>query len=380
MQTSTPSRRRLRAPLATLRGRLAAGLGLALCLSAFAAALAQDAPVQAVPPPEAAGQVDPAPADPAQADPAQADPAQADPAQADPAQADPAQADPIVLQVGSIVERLSDVEWRFDVAVRSYAAGQGVPYSAEIAAQMRPLLPNYLEQRGTELVLLREAGRRGLQPDEESVALSLERIRGSVAQGDDYEGMLAAAGFSSEERLVTLIEEADLISQVIRAYNDEAVPSENEVRVRYLADLERYTVPESFCARHILVEDEALAGELVARVAAGEDFAALAMEFGTDGTAPAGGDLGCFGRGAMVADFEEAVAAAEVGTVTGPVATRFGYHALLVYEHREAQVRAFDEVRDEVSSSVAAQSADARLNGLLRGSAVVTYPERVPGL
>lgn len=288
--------------------------------------------------------------------------------------------DPVVVQVGGMVERLSDIEWRFEVAIRSYAAGQGMPFTDEIAAQMLPLMPSYLEQRGTELVLLREASKRGFEPSQENVELSLERIRGTVPEGQDYEGMLANAGFRSEEMLVTLIEEGDLISQVITAYSDDVDPSENELRVRYLADIDRYTEPETFCARHILVEEEALAGDIVDRVVGGEEFAALAAEFGTDGTAAVGGDLGCFGRGAMVADFEAAVIDAEVGAVTGPVATRFGFHALLVYEHRDAAVMPFADVREEVSGTVAAATADAKLGGLIQGSAIVTYPERVPGL
>src|SRR5690606_855387 len=169
-------------------------------------------------------------------------------------------------------------------------------------------------------------------------------------------------------------------TQVIAAFSEEATPTENELRVRYLADISNYTEPETYCARHILDDDEAVAIDLVARVAAGEDFAALAGEFGTDGTASVGGDLGCFGRGAMVADFENAVVAAELGEVAGPVTTRFGFHAVLVYDHNEAVVIPLEEVREQVAASASAATADARLGGLLRGAGIVTYPERLPGL
>ena len=289
---------------------------------------------------------------------------------------DAPQADPVVIQVGSTVEHASDVEWRFGVAMRSFAAGQGVPYTEEIAAQLRGLLPNYLEQRGTELVLLREAENRGFTPDEESVQTTLEGLRESVPE-ENYDSALADAGFPSEEELVTIIREGDLITQVLEALRAEAMPSDEEIRVRYLADASRYTQPETFCARHILVEDEALATELVERAQDGEDFAALATEHGTDGTAATGGDLGCFQRGMMVAAFEEAVVAAEVGQVSGPIETQFGFHALVVYEHRPAVVRPFEEVRDDVAANVAADTASATMAGLLRGSGLVTYPERL---
>ncbi len=299
----------------------------------------------------------------------------ADP-QAQQAQAAPTQDDPVLVRLGERVERRSDIEWRFEVAMRSFAAGQGVPYTEEIAAQLRGLLPNYLEQRGTELVLLREADLRGFTPDEESVQQTLAGLKASVPEGE-YESALAQAGFPAESNLVQIIREGDLITQVLEALRAESAPTDEEIRVRYLADLSQYTDPETFCARHILVPDEALAAELVERAQAGEDFAALAAEHGTDGTAANGGDLGCFQRGMMVSDFEDAVVSATVGEVTGPVQTQFGYHALVVYEHHPQQVRPFDEVREDVAASVAADAASAAMAGLMRGSGLVTYPERL---
>ena len=287
--------------------------------------------------------------------------------------------DPVLLRLGATVERLSDIEWRFGVAMRSFAAGQGIPYSDDLAVRLRGLLPSYLDQRGQELVLLREAGRRGLSPDEDAVQATLERLRASVA-AEDYETALAEAGFASEDRLLTLIREADLLGQLLDQIRSESEPTDEEVRVRYLADLSRYTQPEMFCARHILVAEEAAAQDIVDRVRAGEDFAALAREHGTDGTAIRGGDLGCFQRGMMVAPFEEAVVAAEVGEVAGPVETQFGFHAVLVYERQPASVRPFEEVREAVAESIANDTANATMQGLFRGSGLVTYPERLEGL
>lgn len=100
-------------------------------------------------------------------------------------------------------------------------------------------------------------------------------------------------------------------------------------------------------ARHILfpVESEenaaevlAQAQEVLARIQNGEDFAVLAQEFGTDGTAAIGGDLGFFPRGVMTPAFEEAVFSAEVGTLLAePVQTDFGYHIVEVTGQRFAR-------------------------------------------
>lgn len=286
--------------------------------------------------------------------------------------------DPVLIQVGDSVERLSDVQWRFDVAVRSYLSGQGVPYSPEMAAQLRSLMPSYLEQRASEVVLLREAAKRNLVADQDTIDATLERIKGTVQEGEDYATVLAAAGFASEDRLVALIRESDLIAKVIGAMSDEVEPTDLQVSVRYRADIARYTQPESFCARHILVADEQVAADIVADVRGGGDFAALAAEHGTDATSARGGDLGCFGRGQMVAPFEEAVAAATVGEVSGPVQTQFGYHAILVYQHDAARVVPLAEVEDQVRESVKGSLVDARITGMLRGAAATTFPERIP--
>src|SRR5690606_21095075 len=79
-------------------------------------------------------------------------------------------------------------------------------------------------------------------------------------------------------------------------------------------------------ARHILVETEGEARELKERIEEGADFAALAREHSSCPSGQRGGDLGEFGRGMMVPEFDEVVFSAEVNTVQGPVKTQFGYH------------------------------------------------------
>ena len=81
-------------------------------------------------------------------------------------------------------------------------------------------------------------------------------------------------------------------------------------------------------ARHILVEDEAACGELKTRIEAGEDFAALAKEHSKCPSGRDGGNLGEFGPGMMVKEFDTVVFNEAVGEVHGPVKTQFGYHLL----------------------------------------------------
>lgn len=83
-------------------------------------------------------------------------------------------------------------------------------------------------------------------------------------------------------------------------------------------------------ARHILVDTEHKCLELKDRIEAGEDFAVVAREFSSCPSSAQGGDLGSFGPGMMVPEFDSVVFSAEVNTLQGPVKTQFGYHLLEV--------------------------------------------------
>ena len=83
-------------------------------------------------------------------------------------------------------------------------------------------------------------------------------------------------------------------------------------------------------ARHILVSSEAKCNELKATIEGGADFAQLAKEHSTCPSSRDGGNLGSFGRGQMVREFDQVVFSAPVGEVQGPVKTQFGYHLVEV--------------------------------------------------
>ena len=83
-------------------------------------------------------------------------------------------------------------------------------------------------------------------------------------------------------------------------------------------------------ARHILVDSEELCIELKSKIENGEDFADVAKEHSSCPSGASGGDLGSFGPGAMVPEFDKVVFSAPVNEVQGPVKTQFGYHLLEV--------------------------------------------------
>jgi len=81
-------------------------------------------------------------------------------------------------------------------------------------------------------------------------------------------------------------------------------------------------------ARHILVDSEEQCNELKSQIEGGTDFADIAKQFSSCPSGAQGGDLGEFGPGQMVREFDEVVFSGDVGVVHGPVKTQFGYHLL----------------------------------------------------
>ena len=83
-------------------------------------------------------------------------------------------------------------------------------------------------------------------------------------------------------------------------------------------------------ARHILVDTEEKCLDLKKKIASGESFADLAAKHSSCPSGSKGGDLGTFGKGAMVPEFDAVVFSAPIGEVQGPVKTQFGFHLLEV--------------------------------------------------
>ncbi len=88
-------------------------------------------------------------------------------------------------------------------------------------------------------------------------------------------------------------------------------------------------------ARHILVNSEQTCEDLKKQIETGSDFAAVAKEHSQCPSGKQGGDLGEFGRGQMVREFDEVVFTAEVGKVHGPVKTQFGYHIIEITDRSD---------------------------------------------
>lgn len=119
-----------------------------------------------------------------------------------------------------------------------------------------------------------------------------------------------------------------------------------EVRDFYDKNTDRFVIGTEVRAKHILVDTEEQAKDILKRIRQKEDFSKLAERYSKDkGSAKNGGDLGSFSRGRMVPQFEAAAFSLKVGEVSGPVRTQFGYHIIQVTDKKEGRIGTFEEVK-----------------------------------
>jgi len=128
---------------------------------------------------------------------------------------------------------------------------------------------------------------------------------------------------------------------------------------------------DEFSAAHILVETEEEALAIKADLDAGADFAETAKEKSTGPSGPGGGDLGWFGLGAMVPEFEAAIVALEPGQVSDPVKTQFGWHVIILNEKRKAEAPELATVREELVSQLQQDAVEARIEELTAAASIV---------
>jgi len=127
-------------------------------------------------------------------------------------------------------------------------------------------------------------------------------------------------------------------------------------------------------ARHILLETEEKATEVLAEIQGGKDFAAAAQEHSTGPSGPNGGDLGFFTPDQMVKPFADAAFAMEPGQVSAePVKTDFGWHIIKVEDRREQPQPGFEEMKDQLSQEATQEIAAEMMVGLREGAEIVTF-------
>lgn len=159
------------------------------------------------------------------------------------------------------------------------------------------------------------------------------------------------------EKRMELVE-AQLIRDLYLRRAVEAKIEEKDLRAAYDAWLQQNPPKEEVHARHILVETEEEARNIIKLVTEGQDFAELAKQHSKGPSAAQGGDLGFFDRGSMVKPFADVAFALQPNQFSAdPVKTQFGWHVILVVDRRTGESPSFEQMRPSLGRYVGEQMA-----------------------
>lgn len=157
-----------------------------------------------------------------------------------------------------------------------------------------------------------------------------------------------------------------LTSMAMNKVLAEVTVTDEEAKKYYDENEGAFSVPPTVSARHILVETEEDANNVKNEINNGLSFADAAMKYSKCPSKEQGGNLGEFSKGMMVPEFEKASFEAEVGVISEPVKTQFGYHLIIVDSKNEGSVKSFEEVKDSIVNELIKKNQHRKYEDLLK--------------
>jgi peptidyl-prolyl cis-trans isomerase C len=187
-----------------------------------------------------------------------------------------------------------------------------------------------------------------------------------------------AAGLAGDDKVKAFVARAEeqAIREVYLEREIEARVTDAMVQDAYQAHQAANPPAEEYQARHILLETEEAAREVIALLDGGADFAELAKERSTGPSGPKGGDLGYFTADQMVPEFSQAAAALEPGQHSAePTKTQFGWHVIKLEDRRGSAPASLEEVEPQLRQQLARDALETVLDGLRDGAEIEIVSE-----
>jgi peptidyl-prolyl cis-trans isomerase C len=260
-------------------------------------------------------------------------------------------------------KELTDADLEETLAMFMKQMGGRVP-----PEQLQQALPQIRERIMEELIMRQimtdEVAKQGISLSDDEFAEIQAELTQELPPGTTIEDYMTETGTTEAE----MREQMAVRKMIIAQAESLAKPTDEEIQAFYAENKDGFSQGDSVTASHILLKvdpsdtDEAKAAKkarieaLQAELQGGADFAQLATENSDCPSASSGGDLGSFGRGQMVPEFEDAAFSQAVGTVGDVVETQFGYHLIKVSENTSAETLGFDEVKERITDMLYSQA------------------------
>ena len=190
-----------------------------------------------------------------------------------------------------------------------------------------------------------EGGER-FQNEEGIKVLTDEMVNQEILLADAYKNKLDNdEEFKSE---LNLVKDNMMKNYAMHKIFQSVNPTEEDLKEYYEENKEVITPNKTYTASHILLDDKDKANEVYKEINEGLDFQEAARKYSKDPSAASGGSLGTFPKGVMVKEFQDGLDSLEVGEISKPVKSQFGYHLIKLEDINNEEAKAFDEVKDQV--------------------------------
>jgi peptidyl-prolyl cis-trans isomerase C len=253
---------------------------------------------------------------------------------------------------------------------------RGMDFSGEQGKELLASLEKEMLNQMINNKLMIQEAKQFASLTAEQVEDKVNEIKGQFASEEEYNNFLIQAGMSGEEAAFVMSLQEELTK-------DTAPVSEEEAREYYEANEEQFVQPEQFEVRHILffvddgssdypakhtdAEAKELAGEVIAQLNQGADFAALAAEKSEDEGTKIDGGRYVFSKGQSVKEFEDAACALNPGEYTStPVKTDYGYHVIKMEQKIPAGQQAFEQVKEVLMQQLLQQAKQEKFNRFMQ--------------
>lgn len=279
-------------------------------------------------------------------------------------------------KVGTETFTLADFDRAFRIAVARVVNAQGIPFQDTYLTEFAEARPDFLKQYLRDRAVFQLA-RVNNKADQADLDKQIADARANFKSDEEFGRALAATGYSGVEDLHAEIERQAIVGAYLKTIQDRFKFGDAVVAGYYQLNRTKFNREAQACVKHILVKTQPEAQTVVKDLQGGADFAKVAADKSQDpGSAPQGGDLGCFGPGEMVASFDKA-------SFTGPlnqlqtVQSQFGWHVLMVTKRNEAGAVPLAEAAPVIREQLGREAAQKYLNAQIAKLNTASFPEIV---
>lgn len=266
--------------------------------------------------------------------------------------------------------------------------GEDYESNDQIKEQVKQAKQKGLDSLVTQKILLQKASELNLTPSDDEINTKIDetisQYKAQYSQEGQFESLLEQNGFTEDE-FREFLKKQIIMSAVQEDILKDVTATDEDAQTYYDENKDtKYTVGAGATASHILVADEETAKKLKAQLDAGADFAQLAKENSTDtGTKDNGGSLGfvAYNSTQLVTEFMDGFKNLKEGEVSEPVKTQYGYHLIKATGLKDSEVTPFDQVKDEIKSTLLQQKQSETFNSKIEewktDLKVKTYEDRL---